>query len=39
VQLADGGNGRAVVTMEAIGCQPNPWRINSFALEREAATP
>ena len=26
--------GRAVATMEALGCQPDPWRIDAFRLER-----
>lgn len=34
VQFADGSSGRAVATMEALGCQPDPWRIDAFRLER-----
>lgn len=35
VKFADGSSGRAVATMEALGCQPDPWRIDSFALTRD----
>lgn len=35
VEFADGSSGRAVATMEALGCQPDPWRINAFTLTRD----
>lgn len=38
VKFADGTRGRAIVTMEALGCQANPWRINTFALKRDEAS-
>lgn len=37
VKFADGSSGRAVATMEALGCQPDPWRIDAFLLERSGS--
>lgn len=35
VDFAEGTPGRAWLKLEALGCQPNPWRVIDFTMERD----